>query len=1067
MTPSFKEELISQIPALQLLIAMGYTYLTPAETLARRSGKLGSVILEDILEERLKALNRIEFKGQTYAFSPANIKQAIQALKDEPYDGLVSTNERLYELLTLGKSLKQTIGGDTKSFSLHYIDWQHPANNVYHVTDEYPIEKMRSQETRRPDIVLFVNGIPLVIIECKRPDLNKGGDKAVTEAITQMIRNQKDDEIPNLFIYSQLLLAISKNDALYATTFTPKKFWSVWQEEGQLEADLQPLINRRLTRAEKDHLYRHRDDAVAIHRYFDSLEQAGERLPTAQDYTLYSLLRPQRLLELIYQFMVYDGGVKKIARYQQYFAIKATINRVAHLNHQGTRTGGVIWHTTGSGKSLTMVMLAKTLALHPNIKNPRVVLVTDRIDLDEQIWQTFRACGKKAEQAQSGRHLIELVRQGKVDIITTVINKFEAAAKEKIKDHTPNIFILVDEGHRSQYGAIHAKMRQVFPNACYLGFTGTPLLKQDKETVKKFGNFIHKYSMRQAVEDQAVAPLLYEGRLIKQAVDQASIDTWFERVTKNLSPEQKRDLKRKFSRSEEINKTEQRLRLIAYDITEHYVSNFQGYGFKAQLAAPSKAIALKYKQFLDEFGEVTSAVVISPPDTREGNEEVDNTTDPVMEAFWKNMMERYKSEEVYNREIKADFSREDGVEILIVVDKLLTGFDEPRNTVLYLDKPLKEHSLLQAIARVNRIFEGKDFGYIIDYRGVLGELNEAMQTYNALEAFDAEDVAGAVTDVAAEVAQLPQRHSDLWAIFKTVSNQKDTEALERFLAPEDKRQEFYEALANFARSLKVALSTTIFYENTPEARINTYKADLYFFHNLRTSVKQRYAETIDYKEYEQKVRKLMDSHIKSSEVEVITELVNIFEADKFDAEVARISGTTAQADTIANRIKKTATENMEQDPAFYKRFSRLIDETIEAYQQGRLSELEYLQQVTEAMNQMRAGRDDTTPEKLRRYKHAPAYHGVIREPLSQYTLTSDPLEMAELSADIAIKLEEIIERKKVRDWVNNMDVQRQMKMEMEDYLYQIKGRYEVQLTAGDMDLILDSVLEVAKQRDRL
>ncbi|MBE7474681.1 MAG: restriction endonuclease subunit R [Anaerolineae bacterium] len=1092
---AFKEELISQIPALQLLKAMGYRYLTPAEALAHRGGKLSNVILEDILEERLRVLNWIEYKGNRYPFSEANLKQAIQTLKNEPYDGLVSTNERIYELLTLGVSLRQTIAGDTKSYSLRYIDWGRPENNHYHLSDEFPVEKRLSKETRRPDIVLFVNGIPLVVIECKRPDLDKHGDKAVTEAISQMIRNQKDDEIPNFFIYSQLLLGVSKNDALYATTFTPKKFWAVWKEEpgphpnplpkgegtvtplplggvgggpGEgLEAAVQRLINIRLTPAEKDHLYNHRDEAAAIRRYFDSLEAEGERLPTAQDRTLYSLLRPERLLELIYQFIVYDKGIKKIARYQQYFAIKATLDQVAHLNHQGQRTGGVIWHTTGSGKSLTMVMLAKALALHPNVPNPRIVLVTDRIDLDDQIWKTFNACGKKAEKAGSGRHLIELVQSGKVDIITTVINKFEAAAKEKVRDHNPNIFVLVDEGHRSQYGTIHAKMRQVFKKACYLGFTGTPLLKKDKTTAQKFGDFIHKYSMRKAVEDQAVVPLLYEGRLVEQEVDQDGIDKWFERVTKHLTEEQKADLKRKFSRSEEVNKTEQRLKLIAYDLTEHYVQNFQGSGFKAQLAAPNKRIALKYKQFLDEFGEVTSEVIISAPDTREGNDEVDNSRDPELEAFWKRMMERYKSEDEYNRAIKADFSSPEGVEILIVVDKLLTGFDEPRNTVLYLDKPLKEHGLLQAIARVNRLFEGKEFGYIVDYRGVLGELNEAMDTYNALEAFDAEDVLGTFTDVSEEIKKLPQRHSELWAVFKTVPNKKDVEALERFLEPEDKRQEFYEALTAFASSLKVALSTVAFFEETPEPQINAYKADLRFFHNLRASVRQRYAETIDYKDYEQKVRKLMDSHIKSSEVKPITELVNIFDAEKFDAEVARIEGLAAKADTIANRIKKTAAEKMEQDPAFYKKFSRMIDETIEAYKAGRLSELEYLKQMEQTRDEMRTGQDETTPQKLRRYKHAPAYFGVIREPLGQYSPQSSGVNMEELMADLAIKLEEIIERKKVRDWVNNLDTQNQMKREMEDYLVSLKDHYEVPMTYGDIDLILDSVIEVARQRDQL
>ena len=612
------------------------------------------------------------------------------------------------------------------------------------------------------------------------------------------------------------------------------------------------LINKPLKPVEKDLLYNHRDQSQAIRDYYDELEVAGERLPTVQDRTIYSLLRPDRLLELIYQFIVYDAGVKKVARYQQYFAVKATIERVGALNIQGKRTGGVIWHTTGSGKSITMVMLAKALTLHPAIPNPRVILVTDRVDLDDQIWKTFIACGKKVHKAESGANLIAEVQKGKADIITTVINKFESAAGKYFTDTNPNVFVLVDESHRSQYGSFHSKMRQIFPNACYIGFTGTPLLKVEKATVLKFGDFIHKYPMQQAVNDKAVVPLLYEGRMAELGVNQEQIDQWFERVTRNLNDDQKRDLKNKFSRTEAISRTEQRVQQIAYDITDHYRANFKGHGFKAQLAAANKEVAILYKKYLDDFGEVSSEVVISPPDTREGNEEVDNTTSPVIEAFWKKMMERFSTEDKYVQEIKASFARADGVEILIVVDKLLTGFDEPRNTVLYIDKSLKEHSLLQAISRVNRLFEGKEFGYIIDYRGVLGDLNAALNTYNALAAFDAEDVVGMIADTSEEVRKLPLYYAALWDVFKPVTNKQDTEALERYLEPEDRRQQFYEALTNFARCLKVALSTVYFYQGTPESQINTYKTDFRFFHNLRISVRQRYAETIDYKDYEQK-----------------------------------------------------------------------------------------------------------------------------------------------------------------------------------------------------------------------
>ncbi len=712
-----------------------------------------------------------------------------------------------------------------------------------------------------------------------------------------------------------------------------------------------------------------------------------------------------------------------------------------------------------------MVMLAKALALHPTIVNPRVILVTDRIDLDDQIWRTFLACDKKVHKAESGADLVDAVQKGKAEIITTVINKFESAVDKGLKDTSPNIFVLVDESHRSQYGSFHSKMRQIFENACYIGFTGTPLLKAEKATVLKFGDFIHKYPMQQAVDDKAVVPLLYEGRMAELGVNQEQIDQWFERVTRTLNDDQKRDLKSKFSRTEAISQTEQRIQQIAYDITEHYRGTFKGHGFKAQLAAANKEMALLYKKYLDDFGEVSCEVIISPPDTREGNEEVDNTKSPVVEAFWKRMMERFGSEDKYIQEIKSSFKKADGVEILIVVDKLLTGFDEPRNTVLYIDKPLKEHSLLQAISRVNRLFEGKEFGYIIDYRGVLGELNAALNTYNALAAFDSEDVAGIIADTSEEVRKLPLYHAALWDVFKEVKNKQDNEAFERFLEAEDRRQQFYEALTNFARCLKIALSTVYFYQETPESQINRYKSDFRFFNNLRVSVRYRYAETIDYKDYEQKIRGLMNQHITSSEVRQITEMVNIFDNEAFAAEVERIEGTAAKADTIAYRLKKTLTERIAESPVTYRRFSQLINETIEAYKAGRLSEAEYLKQMRDMLKQAQQGSDRSTPARLHHYQHAPAYFGVLRTLLAPSLKNMQAPD--ELLADMAIEIEKIIEHRKIRDWTTNRDIHKGMMNDIEDYLYPLQAQHNFSVTSVEMDLLLEQLLEVAKQRDRL
>ena len=365
-------------------------------------------------------------------------------------------------------------------------------------------------------------------------------------------------------------------------------------------------------------------------------------------------------------------------------------------------------------------------------------------------------------------------------------------------------------------------------------------MKKEKSTAARFGGIIDTYAIDQAVKDKAVVPLLYEGRHVEQDVQRQGIDTWFERVSKDLSDDQKADLKRKFARYSEISQTAQTIACIAYDISEHYAKNWKGTGFKAQLAVRSKRAAIQYKQVLDDLGMVTSEVVISAPDDREGYDEVGDDSREEVVRFWKKMMERFGSEREYNRAIVDAFKLRDDPEILIVVDKLLTGFDAPRNTVLYLDKPLKAHNLLQAIARVNRVEDDKEYGYIIDYAGVLGELDPALKTYSALAEFEAEDIQGVVTQNLDEIAKLPQRHHELWDLFKEIRNKLDEEAFERHLADEERREDFYERLARFARTLAIALATSDWVNDPRNARdIAMYKDDLRRFQNLRAPSTRR------------------------------------------------------------------------------------------------------------------------------------------------------------------------------------------------------------------------------------
>lgn len=1074
-TPSFKEDHISQIPALELLQKLGYVYLTQEETLRARGGRLAGVLLESVLAEQLRKFNVIRFKGREYPFSEGNILAAVQALKDVADDGLVQTNEKVYDLLTLGRAMQQSIDGDTKSFQLDYIDWKHLENNVYHVAEEFVVERSSSHETRRPDVVLFVNGIPLAVIECKRPDLKD----PIGQAVSQQVRNQQRDQIPRLFHYAQLMLAVSKNEAQYATVGTPAKFWAVWKEQTDIKHAVARVVGLTLAAEQKDRLFGERFRYVR--EYFEALERDGREV-TEQDRALYALCRPERLLELTYRFTLYDAGEKKVARYQQYFCVNKILGRIRRTQQDGSRQGGVVWHTQGSGKSLTMVMLAEAIALEGGIDNYKIILVTDRVDLDDQIYRTFHHCGTTPVQAKTGKHLAELLRDNKARIITTVIDKFElAVSKAGVRDENPDIFVLVDEGHRSQtgkfgqFGTLHANMRKALPNACFIAFTGTPLLKGERNTISTFGGLIDTYTIEQAVKDKAVVPLLYEGRHVEQKVDTESVDAWFERITEDLSKEQKADLKKMFTSTDQLNKAQQKVMRIAWDVSEHFRDNWQGTPYKAQLVAQDKATALLYKKFLDDFGLVSSEVLISGPDEREGEDDVheaakdkDDETAKDKEkvkAFWTAMMAKYGSDKEYNRQVISAFKNADQPEVIIVVDKLLTGFDAPRNTVLYLTRRLKGHTLLQAIARVNRLYEGKDFGYIIDYRGVLQNLDEAMDIYGQLSEFDKEgldDLCTALADVEAEVQKLPQRHSDLWDLFKAIRNRRDEEAYELLLADEDLREKFYERLSAFSRTLAIALSSSAFLEATPDAKLEKYKGDLRFFMKLRTSVRKRYAEVVDFREYEARIQKLVDQHVGTGEVEKITELVNIFDADAFAKEVEKLDSAASKADTIAYRTKRTIHDRMQEDPAFYRRFSEMLADAIRTFREQRLSDAEYLRKVTEIAEKIKNRTGDDIPEPLAHRDVAKAFFGVLQDVFGRYA--GNEFEPRSASAAASLAIDDIIQQNRIVNWTNNTDVQNRMMGAIEDHLFAMKEQHGIDLTFEDIDRILELVLDIARTR---
>ncbi|NBC17504.1 MAG: HsdR family type I site-specific deoxyribonuclease [Bacteroidetes bacterium] len=1034
-----------QQPALRLLELLGYEYLTAEEVKKAREGSTSEVLLRSVLDRQLRRINEIEYKGRTYDFSDGNIHEAIEALRTPPLGGLVHTNEYVYDLLTLGKSFEQEIEGDRKSHPLRYIDWDRPERNVYHVVPEFYVEGR--ERPKKLDLVLFVNGIPLVVIECKRRDKKD----PVAAGIGQLLTYQKPEYIRPLFYYAQLLLSAQPNEVRYGTVGTEEEFWSRWREA---EAE----------------------DAVSV-----LLTRAGEnRLPTKQDRVLWALCRPERLLELTFGFVVFDAGIKKIARYQQYFAVKAVMERVRSWDERGRRKGGVIYHTQGSGKSITMVFLTKALALADDIRNPRVIVVTDRKDLDRQITNTLRHCGKEPVHARSGAQLAELIEDDRVEVVTTVINKFKTAVeRERARSDYENLFCLVDEGHRTQYGTLHALMRKALPKACYIGFTGTPLMKEEKNTLRKFGGFIGQpYTMDQAVEDEAVVPLLYEQREARQYVYGKPLDRAFGRVAEHLTDEQTADLKRKATTKTRLQQTRPTVEEVVYDVIAHYTENWQGTGFKAQLAVPSKSTAVRAWKIFERDGRIKAAVVISPPDQREDLDDEDPKQEVI--DFWRDQVEeRFSSDgEAYEQHVIERFQayHEDdpGIEILIVVSKLLTGFDAPRNTILYVYKNLREHTLLQAVARVNRLFPGKDFGYIVDYWGILEELDKALTTYTALSGFDQEELArdlgDALVSVRREVDKLGQYHTDLLRIFEEVDNKNDIEALERHLQDKERRDDFYERLARFSKTLQLALSSQYFHDDEvfpPEVR-RRYMEDAKFFQALRRSVRERYGEAVDFKQYERRVDKLLHRHVAVDEVEQVVPRVNIFDREALAAQIddrSPQSAMASKADAIAHRTKKQLTERMDEDPVLFKRLSELIEEAIEAYHQDRLNARDYLARIQELQAQAEGRGGEDVPRALHGQPEARAYYNVLTEELSSETAGDGAALAPAPLAQAALQIDTIIDELKIVDWQRNPDVEKQMRGDVEDFLIE-SGLVDIDEPGGfdTIDRILDQALRIAKSQ---
>lgn len=1072
--PNFREEFSAKIPALTLLTNLGYQFIPPSNCLAMR-GSMSNVVLTHVLRDVLQK-KRYTHQGGQRALSGGAIDKIVQQLANPAMnEGLKGANEKLYDSLIHGIGVTEFIDGKKVNPTIQIIDWEVPENNQYHFTEELEVENASGTGKRIPDIVCFVNGLPWVVIEAKRPDSTKDGKPTVAEGISQNIRNQKNGEIPHLFAYSQLLLSVNGNDGLYGTCGTPSKFWAKWKEEQLTDATVAQRKNAPLAQDKLDLLFNHRP--AWVQDEYLSLIAAGELTITDQDRILVSLLSHDRLLEMTRLYTLFDKRVGKIvARYQQVFGIKALVERVTSFDDKGARNGGVIWHTTGSGKSFTMVFLAKALLWFKKLAKCRVVVVTDRVDLEDQLARTFASGGalsakdKKAAIATTGKRLAEQIGSGTERIIFSIINKFGTAIKlPECYNNSPDIIVLVDEGHRSQNGENNIRMGQALPKAAHIGFTGTPLLKDDK-TESKFGKIIHSYTMQQAVEDKTVTPLLYEERCPDLSVNEEAIDAWFGRITTDLSEQQRTDLKKKFAKKGQIYQVEARLELIAHDISDHF-QNFKHQGLKGQLACDSKVSAIRYKQMLDKIGKVTSVVAMSPPDTREGHDSVDAESTDLVQNWWKDNIGS-QDEKAYTKQIIEAFGRKDGPDLMIVVDKLLTGFDEPRNTVLYIDKQLRQHNLIQAIARVNRLHENKQFGYLIDYRGILAELDESIADYQGLEerirgGYDAEDLKGLYSRMDTEYKKLPGLYSDLWAIFDGVKNKQDGPALRQSLAPKMEtiddqvtdtnlkhRETFYDALTAFANCLKVALqSATYFEDKSFDDKRDLYKQTLKMMTQLRAQVREDAEETVQYDKYAESIRAMLDKHIGGVEVQESAGayLVGNMGTKQHDPESMSDDEARNRKDVITGRVTKMIEQDLADDPYAKEYFSKLLQKAIEdakemfdAPVKQYLLFADFEQQVKERKVQgLPADRFSELEPCVRR--HVQAYYGLFLKHLGEANCLS-----VDEQFDFAMRMDQVVTDAVAQFSISPTEIENEIRRQLLPLLFKAIGMDNAKLLIADV-----------------
>ena len=1018
-------------PARRLLERLEWTYVS-REALALERSDERDVLLKGRVKRALLRLNEWMTEEQA--------GRAIFDLEHVDATG-IARNQRVHEYMTYGIPLAVDTPRGRETRIARFFDFEHPEDglNEFVVTTQFRVRRGNErsdleddERVVKPDLVLFVNGIPLVVMEAKSPSLLEVWK---SQAVRQLRRYQEAGPewhgagAPELFHYNLLCVAHCGAAAAYATLGTPENAYMEWKS-------VQPY----------------------------SEEEVRQRFgvePQGQAQLIVGLLSPSTLLDILRDYVVYDPErgrlIKKLPRYQQYRAVGTALERI-RTGHKPEERGGVVWHTQGSGKSLTMLWVATKLRREPRLGNPTIVVVTDRRQLDKQIANTFERCGFPApEQASSTRHLHQLLTTGAGRTVMTTIQKFEDALTTPtgswdVLNPAENVIVMVDEAHRTQYGTLGALMSRALPNATLIGFTGTPIDKGfRRSTMRRFGALIDSYTIPQSVADGATVPIFYEARLPELAIEgPETLDRLFDAMFGDEPEEVQEQIRRRYANKETVAEAEQRIQMIALDIAEHFKSKVRPNGFKAQVVTPSRAAALRYAEHLKSFG--ISAY-------------------PIITSSHNDGLEFKAARDIDQEQITNAFVDPEGEpEVLVVVDMLLTGFDAPPEQVLYLDRSIQEHGLLQAIARVNRRFSHdhdgvlteKKHGLVVDYHGVSRDLQKALSSFEWPDVQDTmtelEEEPGPVIEAVAIQAESHFKGrglGDTWACVSLFAPDASTEG--------DFKADLFERFNSDYRRFAALMDRYL-----PDPRALDYVGRLARLTEIRAYVRAQFLREdadVDWTDIGAKVKRLVDERI-DARVRELMKPVSVLDGD-FEQKIAALPHDEARASIMEHAIRAEIHERLAENPVFYEKLSQQLARIIEDLRNRVIDAAEACRREEALRHQIRSEADIAAQHGLSPVSFAiyellevgqPSVteEGSVREESGSYRTHFD-----EDLKDVALKVDKVVSRHKaVVDWQSNLEVQREMRRDIKRKLRE-SGDY----TEEQLDELANRIVELARRRD--